>query len=124
MGNISTTIADISIFTAEDPRSEDVNVIIEQMIEGALISGAKKASTSNLSDIYNLSGSNIYTKIPERGEAISFAINKIAVRGDTVVICGKGHEKSMAYGGVEYPWSDKDAVEAALSGRIKRIVKE
>ncbi|MEK7111982.1 MAG: sugar phosphate nucleotidyltransferase, partial [Patescibacteria group bacterium] len=56
-------------------------------------------------------------KIPERGEAIAFAIQKLAQRGDIVAILGKGHEKSMAFGEVEHPWSDREAVTNALGAR-------
>lgn len=103
MGEISAKTADISIFTAEDPRSEDVGKIIDEMAKGARKSGGK------------------FIKIPERGEAIYFAIQKLAEKGDTVVICGKGHEKSMAYAKIEYPWSDQEAVKLALAGKVKTI---
>lgn len=101
MPKISIKNADISVFTAEDPRSENVEDILDIMVRAAYKSGGNE-------------GENFY-RIPERGEAISFAINKIANKGDTVVICGKGHEKSMAYNGVELPWSDQDAVLASIS---------
>lgn len=104
MGEISTRLADVSIFTAEDPRSEDVNDIIDQMVEGAK----------------RVRGKHKYFRVPERGEAIKHAID-IAKKGDIVVICGKGHEKSMAYNGVEYPWSDREAVREALNGKVKTI---
>jgi len=103
MAGISTRLADISIFTAEDPRREDINKIIEEMHAGIKNKNAL-----------------VYNK-PERGEAIFFAINKIAKKGDIVVICGKGHEKSMSYNGVEYLWSDQEAVKLALKGEIKEI---
>lgn len=105
MGEISTRLADTSVFTAEDPRSEKVGEIIKQML-----SQTRK-------------GSKVY-KIPERGEAISFAIQKLAKKGDIVVICGKGHEKSMAYDGVEYPWSDQVAVKVALKGGVEKIKRK
>lgn len=103
MAKIATETADSSIFTAEDPRSEDINDIFEDMLAGV----TKKTAA--------------FVKVPERGEAIYYAINKCAKRGDTVVICGKAHEKSMAYNGVEYPWDDFRAVGLALSGKILKI---
>jgi len=107
MGKISAEIADISIFTAEDPRHENVNEITNQIMKGAEKVSKRKRS-------------KIYIK-PERGEAIAFAIQKLARKGDTIVICGKGHEKSMAYEEKEYPWSDSKAVEIALKGGVMRI---
>ena len=96
MGKISSEIADISIFTTEDPRHEDINDIFGQMLKGV----KNKSKNIHL--------------IPDRREAINFAINKIAKRGDIVAICGKGHEKSMNFNGVEHPWSDKEAVTRTL----------
>lgn len=127
MGGISVRIADVSVFTAEDPRSEDVKNIIDQMIMGARKSKAfgvdseKYKDSKTKSVFYQRSNKRIYLAIPERGEAISFAINKVAKKDDIVVICGKGHEKSMAYNGVEYPWSDQEAVRVALRGGVKVI---
>ena len=106
MAEISTKLADISIFTAEDPRSEDINKILSDMEKGVQSKNAE------------------YYKIPERGEAITFAINKLANKGDTVGIFGKAHETSMAYFGVEYPWSDFEAVEMALKGKTKKIIRK
>jgi UDP-N-acetylmuramoyl-L-alanyl-D-glutamate--2,6-diaminopimelate ligase len=94
----------VVIITAEDPRSEKVEDIIEEIGRGI----------KRTKDVY---------KILERGEAIRFAINDIAKKGDLVIICGKGHEKSMAYGKTEYPWSDVEAVKKALNNEslvIKR----
>lgn len=95
MGKISTRIADFSVFTAEDPRSEDIFSIFRAMKKGA-------------------DGS--FIAIPERSEAIAFALSK-ANPGDTVAFFGKGHEKSMAYKGYEHPYSDSQIVKALLEGR-------
>jgi len=94
MGEISGKIADVSILTAEDPRSENVFDILKSM----------ETKARN------------YLEIPERGEAIAAAIN-LAKRGDTIVICGKGHEKSMCYGKIEHPWSDQESVKNVLNAR-------
>lgn len=94
MGKISTQIADISIFTSEDPRSEDIFEILKQMEKGA----DKKDN---------------YVSIPERGEAIAYALSK-AKKGDIIGIFGKGHETSMCWGKWEYPWSDQKTMKALL----------
>ncbi len=96
MGEIATRLADIAVFTAEDPRTEDVWSIIRQMKE-QLKSGHEKVVT-----------------VADRGQAIELAVNHISEPGDHIVIFGKGPEKSMCYGTTEYPWSDVDAVAAAL----------
>lgn len=96
MGRISTEIADLCIFTSEDPRSEDIQVILRQMKEGVAGKNKRKVVT-----------------IPDRREAIAFALNQ-AGRGDTIGIFGKGHEKSLNIGGVEHPWSDQAVVRELL----------
>jgi len=121
MGQISTKIADISIFTAEDPRGENVNKIIMEMAEGAFKNKALETSPSQPAELKKQANKHWFIRIPERGEAISYAIQKLAKPGDIVVVCGKGHEKSMAYDHAEYPWSDKEAVKMALQGRVKKI---
>lgn len=95
MGEISTRLSDVSIFTAEDPRREDVNEIIKQMKIGIKNKKAK------------------VFEMPDRLEAIRHAI-KIAKKGDTVVVCGKGHEKSMNFSGKELPWSDEEAIKKVI----------
>jgi UDP-N-acetylmuramoyl-L-alanyl-D-glutamate--2,6-diaminopimelate ligase len=105
MPEISKKLADVSIFTAEDPRRESVEQILNEMEDYA----------------EQAEGEGEYKSIPERGEAIYEAIHEIARAHDTIVICGKGHEKSMAYNGIEYPWSDKEAVIMALKGEVKKI---
>ena len=54
-----------------------------------------------------------FWRVPDRGEAIRVAL-RLAQRGDVVMACGKGHEQSMCFGEVEYPWDDRAAMRAAL----------
>ncbi len=103
MGEASGKYADLTVLTAEDPRTEDVNQIIEQIAQGALKEGAQEGKT--------------LFRVADREEAIKFAIQKLARKGDIVVTCGKGHEQSMCYGKMERPWSEHQAVRKALEGR-------
>jgi len=96
MGEVGTQIADLVIFTAEDPRTEDVWSIIRQL---------KENLHENLDKVLS---------IADRKEAISFAINRLAKKDDIVAILGKGHEESMCFGKKEYPWSDVKVVRAIL----------
>jgi UDP-N-acetylmuramoyl-L-alanyl-D-glutamate--2,6-diaminopimelate ligase len=96
MGEIASRIADLAIFTAEDPRTESLEVIFRQMKEGVKEPNHRKVVT-----------------IADRRQAIVFALHQ-AKRGDTVGIFGKGHERSMCFGQVETPWSDQEAVKAIL----------
>jgi len=99
MGEVSCRLADISVLTAEDPRTEDLNGIIAQIAKGCQKAKGVEGKT--------------FFRVPDRGEAIQFAISK-AKKGDTVVICGKGHERSMCFGKTEYPWSDQETARNAL----------
>lgn len=112
MGKISTKIANISIFTAEDPRHEDVNVIIESMVEGAKKTGAEEVGTDfGFQPSYK---KHAFIRISDRRKAIKHALQQVAKKGDIVVICGKGHEKSMAFGDREFPWSDQKVARQFL----------
>jgi UDP-N-acetylmuramoyl-L-alanyl-D-glutamate--2,6-diaminopimelate ligase len=58
-----------------------------------------------------------YWRIPDRGEAIRFAVS-IAQPDDVVLVCGKAHEQSMCFEEIEYPWDDRVAMRAALSEHL------
>lgn len=96
MGQIAGQLADLVVLTAEDPRTEDVNQIIKEISNGRQKGGAQ------------------FFMVPDRQQAIELALKKLAQKGDLVVICGKGHEKSMCYGKKEVPWSDEKAARKAL----------
>lgn len=114
MGYISGTIADVTVITAEDPRSEEVIEICREIEKGAQKAGAK--DYFDLKDKNKASrGTHYFLVIPDRSEAIYYALKEMAVRGDTLVFCGKGHEKSMCYGVLEHPWSDYQKIRNTLS---------
>ena len=112
MGRNSTDIADISIITSDNPRSEDPSVII-----GEIISGVKNAIYIDRKDVGALInfkksaeiGAHIYTVEEDRAEAIKLALS-IAGSDDTVVIAGKGHEDYMIVKDVNFHFSDKEEV--------------
>jgi len=113
MGKIAARYADFIVLTAEDPRTEDVKEIIDQIAQGCLAGGAKELDylTSYTSHLT----APCFFRIPDRQQAITFAIQKLAKKGDVVIICGKGHERSMCFGRTEYPWSDREAAKKALN---------
>jgi UDP-N-acetylmuramoyl-L-alanyl-D-glutamate--2,6-diaminopimelate ligase len=43
----------------------------------------------------------------------------LAQQGDVVLICGKGHEQSMCFGTIEYPWDDREATKKALDAALQ-----
>lgn len=111
MGKISGELADITVLTDEDPRYEDSMKILNEIGEGCLQAGAKEVSVDNIKQ----DDMHIFIKIPDRQEAITTILNKIARKGDIILLCGKGHESSMSYHGKELPWSEHAAVRKALA---------
>ena len=102
MGEVAARYADICVLTAEDPRSEKVEDICEQIAQGLVKSGKKESK-----DFY---------KIYDRAKAIEFAIS-LAKENDIVVMFGKSHEKSMCFGKKEYPWDEFKTVEQVIAKR-------
>jgi UDP-N-acetylmuramoyl-L-alanyl-D-glutamate--2,6-diaminopimelate ligase len=100
MAEISVEMADLTVFTAEDPRTESLEGILGEMAAGARAVGGIEGET--------------FFRVLDRGEALRHAIN-CAQEGDLVIACGKGHEQSMCFGEIEYPWDDRVALKAALA---------
>ena len=103
MAATSMKNADITVITAEDPRTENLDSILSEMKEEAMENGG-------------IEGKNLFI-IPDRGEAIKNAVF-LAASGDLVIACGKGHEQSMCFGETEYPWDDRIALRSALASRM------
>ncbi len=93
MGKVATELSDISIITSDNPRSEDPEKIIEDILKGAV-------------------GSN-YMVIVEREEAIKKAI-EIAGKNDAVLIAGKGHEDYQILKDRVIHFSDFEVAKRAL----------
>ncbi len=100
MAEIALKLADASIFTAEDPRTEKLSLILDDMAMGAVSQGGEE-------------GRNFW-RISHRPDALRFAVS-IAQPGDILLACGKGHEQSMCFGSTEYPWDDRVALRSALA---------
>lgn len=93
MGEISTRLADVTIVTDDNPRSENPTSIRAQILASA--PGARE--------------------IGDRREAIRAAVAMLQP-GDVLMVAGKGHEEGQIVGAVTLPFSDKDEVAAALKG--------
>lgn len=93
MGEASDKFSDIIILTEEDYRTEDSQLICQQI-------------TSRIKN-------KNYQIILDRQRAINKAI-KTAKKNDVIVITGKGHENSLCRGKIEHPWDEYEAVEKAL----------
>ncbi len=94
MGKISTTIADHSVITSDNPRTEAPDQIIVDIVEG-LPNGAS------------------YDRIPDRRDAIGHAI-ELAKAGDLVAIAGKGHEPYQEINGVRFDFDDREVAAEFL----------
>ncbi len=95
MGRIARDLADRVIVTSDNPRSEDPEAIIEEILAG--------------------SGSDV-DHLVDRRDAIELAISG-ARPGDVVVIAGKGHEQGQEFeGGRKIPFDDATVAREALRG--------
>lgn len=103
MGRVAVAGADYFFLTDEDSRLEDRQQILEEIATGALAAGAGEGRQ--------------FTRIADRAEAIDAALRR-AGPGDTVLLAGKGHERSIigAKGGQLYtlPWDEREAAREAL----------
>jgi UDP-N-acetylmuramoyl-L-alanyl-D-glutamate--2,6-diaminopimelate ligase len=93
MGNAAATFSHKVIFTSDNPRSEDPNLIIKEMAEGLDITLQKKVLS-----------------IVDRREAIKTAV-MLARPDDIIVVAGKGHEKYQEIKGVKFPFDDKNILK-------------
>ena len=105
MPDVSVALADITILTAEDPRTEPLNSILKDMVDEAIAHGA-------------VLNENLFV-VPDRRDAIRQGL-KLAQPGDIVLSLGKGHEQSMCFGTEEFLWDDRTAMKAALSEMLHK----
>lgn len=97
MGKIASELADVAIFTSDNPRMEDPNKIIEQMMDGVKLEMKSKV-----------------VSIVDRLQAIKTAV-LLSKEGDIILVAGKGHEKYQDIYGEKLPFEDKKELEALLS---------
>ena len=95
MGGVAARLADVTVVTAEDPRTEDLPTLMAE-------------TAAALSAAGRVAGADFFC-IADRQRAILHAI-RLADPGDVVIVCGKGHEQSMCFGVTEHPWRDQDAL--------------
>ena len=95
MGEVSGRLADLSIITSDNPRFEEPEAIIDDIIEGISKTDGK------------------YVKITDRREAIAYAIRE-GRPGDVIVLAGKGHEDYQEIKGVKYPMDERDIIRDIL----------
>ena len=98
MGEVSGSMADLTIITSDNPRHEEPQAIIDDIKAG----------------IYKTEGA--YVEICDRKEAIAYAIDH-GEPGDIIVLAGKGHEDYQEICGVKYPMDERVLIQEILSER-------
>ncbi|RMF99841.1 MAG: UDP-N-acetylmuramoyl-L-alanyl-D-glutamate--2,6-diaminopimelate ligase [Nitrospirae bacterium] len=96
MGRIAEELSDLQIVTSDNPRYENPDVIIGDILGG-------------------MRGGNVIV-VPDRREAI-YRATELAKAGDLVMVAGKGHENYQEIEGVRYPFSDREVLIDALKER-------
>ena len=100
MGKIAAELADICVVTSDNPRTEDPQAIIDD-----ILSGMKNAGTA-------------VQVIPDREKAIAWALDK-AGPGDVVLLAGKGHEDYQVVGKEKRHMDEREIVASVLAARRK-----
>jgi UDP-N-acetylmuramoyl-L-alanyl-D-glutamate--2,6-diaminopimelate ligase len=101
MGEIAARLSDYAVFTNEDPREEDAMTILSEIAAGAEEVGWTEGDQ--------------YARIEDRRQGSAHAVRK-AGPGDTILLAGKGHERSILIGRGKEPWDERAAAEAAIRG--------
>lgn len=99
LGRVAAQLADFAIFTEEDSRSESTGAILAELARGARGVGDGK-----------------YSCVADRAEAISAAV-ALAAAGDTVVLAGKGHERTLERAHETLPWDEVAEARRALAAK-------
>ena len=101
MGRISSEIADLTLLTSDNPRSENPDAIVADILAG--IEGGRE-------------NPNVVIEV-DRHAAIKHALCDLAQPGDLIVIAGKGHETTQTFaGGRTIPFDDRLVAREALAG--------
>ena len=102
MGEVAARLADYTVITAEDPRTEDLPAIMAETAHACSVAGRVEGRD--------------FGRVADRQQAILHAVT-CARPGDVVLVCGKGHEQSMCFGTTEHPWRDQEALRWAIDRR-------
>ena len=100
MGLTAARLSDIVVVTSDNPRTEDPDAIIKEILSGLESSGSMKKGET-------------YFVVPDREEAIGFSVG-LAQPGDTLLLAGKGHEDYQIVGKVKNHFDDREVAAAAI----------
>jgi len=105
-GEIAGRFSDEVILTEEDDRDIDGNMILSQIAEGATKAGKVKDKDMFL--------------ILDRKKAIEFAMTRAKSTDDTIVMLGKGHEKTIERADGSHSWNELEVTRKALRSLLKK----
>ena len=108
MGSMVSSFADVAIVTSDNPRNEDPQVIINDILPGMSSLGSSPMDVAAIK-----AGRSGYHVEIDRKRAIDLAVDAARV-GDTVLIAGKGHENYQIVGATRLPFDDVAVAEQAL----------
>ena len=110
MGREAAAGSDLVVVTSDNPRSEDPEAIIAQVLEGVREHGYSSCAADSNGRPLN---SGCYHVIPDRREAIAWAVQHLQ-DGDILLVAGKGHESYQEIKGIRYPFDDRQVVREEL----------
>ncbi|MFH1830276.1 MAG: UDP-N-acetylmuramoyl-L-alanyl-D-glutamate--2,6-diaminopimelate ligase [Pseudomonadota bacterium] len=110
MGKVAATTADIVIVTSDNPRTEDPESIIHEILPGII---------KNMKPLLDRKG---YEIIIDRREAIAYAAS-IAQEGDVLVVAGKGHEDYQILGTKKVHFDDREVLSELLASNASNARK-
>ncbi|MEW6348219.1 MAG: UDP-N-acetylmuramoyl-L-alanyl-D-glutamate--2,6-diaminopimelate ligase [Thermodesulfobacteriota bacterium] len=110
MGMEAAGASDFVVVTSDNPRSEDPQAIIDQVVEGIVEAGYQP-----LPDHLHrkLLPPGYFMAIPDRREAITWALSHLQPN-DVLLVAGKGHETYQEINGVKHPFDDREVVREGL----------
>ncbi len=108
MGRVAEEYSDVVIVTSDNPRDEEPLKIIRDIVEGMEI-----LERFSPSDEPPQRG---YTVVPDRKDAIELAV-RVARRGDTILVAGKGHEDYQIIGARKLHFDDREVLREAIAER-------
>jgi UDP-N-acetylmuramoyl-L-alanyl-D-glutamate--2,6-diaminopimelate ligase len=122
MGEIAARLADVVLVTSDNPRSEDPERIIDEILDGVVGDGGEAVSNPGAMASRGAQGARVRS-LADRRAAIYEAI-ACARPGDVVVIAGKGHEQGQEFAqGLKLPFDDVAVATQALRAREQSMAR-
>ena len=103
LGAVAAALADFSVLTEEDPRSEPSEAIVDEIATAMLEAGAEEGER--------------FERVLDRREAIARAL-ELAAPGDLVLLAGKGHESSIERATGAVAWDERGVAQELIEERF------